>query len=182
MMTRTSSFNPSKVVLTLLLILISSSLLMAQGMIAGRVVDGNDGSYLPGANVMLEGTTMGSATDREGFFMIQNVPDGSYQLLVNYIGYDDFTTEVSIGSSQPRVVLDEIKLNLAAMETDVILVEGQLEGQMKALNQQRVSANIKNVVSREQMELFPDYTTADVVSRVPGVQHPASLHVNREVI
>ncbi len=185
MMTRSSSFNPSNlhtVILTLLLILMSSSLLLAQGMIAGRVVDATDGSYLPGANVMLEGTTMGSATDREGFFMIQNVPDGSYQLVVNYIGYEDFATEITVSSTEPRVVLDEIKLNLSAMETDVIVVEGQLEGQMKALNQQRVSTNIKNVVSREQMELFPDYTTADVVSRVPGVYVDRSQGEGRYVM
>jgi TonB-dependent receptor len=67
------------------------------------------------------------------------------------------------------VVLDEIKMEVSALESDAIVVEGQLEGQLKALNQQRVAPNIKNVVAREQMELFPDYTTADVLQRLPGV-------------
>ena len=167
MMTRSSSF--STFILIVLMLFSASGLLFAQGMVAGRVVDANSGDYLPGANVMLEGTTMGAATDREGFFMISNVPEGSYNLVVNYIGYEDYTTEVSVSSSEPRVTLDEIGLALSAMETDVIVVEGQLEGQMKALNQQRVAPNIKNIVSREQMEQFPDYTTADAVRRLPGV-------------
>jgi TonB-dependent receptor len=167
MMTRTSSF--STFIFIVLLLFSATSVLLAQGMIAGRVVDANSGDYLPGANVFLEGTTMGAATDREGFFMISNVPDGSYNLLVNYIGYEDYQTEVTVSSSEPRVTLDEIGLTLSAMETDVIVVEGQLEGQLKALNQQRVAPNIKNVVSRAQMEQFPDYTTADAVRRLPGV-------------
>jgi TonB-dependent receptor len=157
-------------------------MLLAQGMVAGKVVDGNTGEYLPGANVMLEGTTMGAASDRQGFFMISDVPEGTYQLLVNYIGYEDYTTEVTISSTELRVVLDEVALNLSAMETDVIVVEGQLEGQLKALNQQRVSPNIKNVVSKEQMELFPDYTTADVVQRVPGVYIDRSQGEGRYVM
>jgi TonB-dependent receptor len=166
MMTRSSSF--STFILIILMLFSASGLVFAQGMVAGRVTDGSTGDYLPGANVMLEGTTMGAATDREGFFMIANVPEGSYNLVINYIGYEDYSTEVSVSGSE-RVVLDEIGLTLSAMETDVIVVEGQLEGQMKALNQQRVAPNIKNVVSREQMEQFPDYTTADAVRRLPGV-------------
>jgi TonB-dependent receptor len=162
--------NKSPVFLVLLFVLIvSSGMLFAQGMIAGKVVDANTGEYLAGANVMLQGTTMGAATDREGFFMIANVPEGDYQLMINYIGYEDYKAQVSISGTQKRVVLDEIKLNLTAMSTETIVVEGQLEGQMRALNQQRVAPNIKNVVSREQMEQFPDYTTADALRRLPGV-------------
>jgi TonB-dependent receptor len=167
MMTRSSSF--SAFLFILLLLFSTSGMLFAQGMVAGRIVDGNTGDYLPGANVLLEGTTMGAATDREGFFMISNVPEGTYQLVVNYIGYEDYSTDVTVSSTGQRVVMDEIGLTMSAMETDVIVVEGQLEGQLKALNQQRVAPNIKNVVSREQMEQFPDYTTADAVRRLPGV-------------
>ncbi len=141
----------------------------AKGMVLGRVVDANTKDYLPGANVMLEGTILGASTDREGIFVILEVPFGTYQLVVNYIGYNDFTTEVSVTESEYKVRLSEINLEISAIEADVVVVEGQAEGQMKALNQQRAAPNIKNIVAREQMELFPDYTTADAVQRLPGV-------------
>jgi len=141
----------------------------AKGMVLGRVVDANTKDYLPGANVMLEGTILGASTDREGIFVILEVPFGTYQLVVNYIGYNDFTTEVSVTESEYKVRLPEIELEISAIEADVVVVEGQAEGQMKALNQQRAAPNIKNIVAREQMELFPDYTTADAVQRLPGV-------------
>ena len=185
MVTGFSSFKLSRfqTLVFILVLMLSASMVLAQsGMVAGRVVSAEDGSYLPGANVFLEGTTMGAATDREGFFMISNVPQGTYQLMINYIGYADYTTEVNISGTERRVVLDEIGLKLTAMETDVIVVEGQLEGQLKALNQQRVSANIKSVVSREQMELFPDYTTADALQRVPGVYIDRSQGEGRYIL
>jgi len=55
------------------------------------VVDASTGEYLPGANIALSGTNLGAASDREGFFIILNVPQGTYQLNVNYIGYADFS-------------------------------------------------------------------------------------------
>ena len=167
--------KPKTAFILVVIILLSSffvaqnAFAQAKGMILGRVVDANSKDYLPGANVMLEGTILGASTDREGIFVISEVPFGTYQLVVNYLGYNDYTMEVSVTESEYKVRLGEIDLQISAIEADAVVVEGQAEGQMKALNQQRTSRNIKNVVAREQMELFPDYTTADAVRRLPGV-------------
>jgi TonB-dependent receptor len=177
MITRTPSLSQNHFLLVICLILCFTLILFqadtlyaqAKGMIIGRVVDANSGDFLPGANVMLEGTIMGSSSDREGVFIILNVPDGTYNLIVSYIGYEDYSTEVTVSSSQRKVRLQELPLQISALQADAVVVEGQAEGQMKALNQQRAARNIKSVVAREQMELFPDYTTADAVARLPGV-------------
>ena len=52
----------------IILLLIPIVLLQAQdfGKITGRVVDENSGNALIGANVMVEGTSLGSATDADG--------------------------------------------------------------------------------------------------------------------
>jgi TonB-dependent receptor len=55
------------------------------------------------------------------------------------------------------------------LETDDIVVLGLREGQAKALNQQRTALNIKNIVSQEQMQRFPDLNTAEVLQRVPAI-------------
>jgi hypothetical protein len=152
-----------------LLLITSPVMAQSKGMIIGRVVDSDGGGYLPGANIMLKGTILGASTDREGVFVIKDVPMGTYDLVVSYIGYEDYTTQVTVSESAYVVRMTEIPLKISALQTDEVVVEGQMEGQIKALNQQRVAANIKNVVAREQMELFPDYTTADAVRRLPGV-------------
>ncbi|MGM0739469.1 MAG: carboxypeptidase-like regulatory domain-containing protein, partial [Bacteroidota bacterium] len=56
------------------MLLCSSAPVLAQaGFISGQVTDAEDGEPLIGANVVIEGTTMGSSTDVDGNYRILNV-------------------------------------------------------------------------------------------------------------
>ena len=57
------------------------------GKISGTVIDKTTSEALPNANVMIEGTTLGAATDVEGQFSILHVPPGVYNVSVSVIGY-----------------------------------------------------------------------------------------------
>ena len=46
------------------------------GTISGFVLDGASGEALPGANVILSGTHMGTATNFDGYFVITDIPHG----------------------------------------------------------------------------------------------------------
>jgi hypothetical protein len=59
------------------------------GKIAGTITDKNTGETLIGVNVLVEGTDFGAASDLDGTFIILNMPPGSYNLVFNYIGYQD---------------------------------------------------------------------------------------------
>ncbi|MEO0293512.1 MAG: TonB-dependent receptor [candidate division WOR-3 bacterium] len=61
------------------------------GKIAGTVVDAQTGEPLIGANVIIEGTAMGAATDENGFFFILNVPPDIYNVQARLIGYESMT-------------------------------------------------------------------------------------------
>ncbi|MBD3288528.1 TonB-dependent receptor, partial [candidate division KSB1 bacterium] len=140
----------------------------SRGKITGRVYDASSGEYLPGANVMIEGTNFGSATGRSGEYRIEHVPFGTFTLNVSYIGYDDYSAEVTVSSSEPTVKHD-VPLKVSFVEMEAVEVTGQREGQMRALSQQKTAANIKNVVASEQMQRFPDLNTAEVLQRIPAV-------------
>lgn len=58
-----------------------------RGKIAGKVVDAQSKEPLPGVNVIIEGTTMGAATNLKGEYFILNVPPGVYTLKAQMIGY-----------------------------------------------------------------------------------------------
>ena len=62
------------------------------GKVAGRVID-NTGEPLPGANVVVEGTTRGATTDAEGFYVILLVEPGSWQVEASLIGYQKVRQE-----------------------------------------------------------------------------------------
>jgi hypothetical protein len=71
--------------------------------ITGRVFD-EDQLPLPGANILVKGTTIGASTDFDGNFSI-TIPDSSSELVFSYIGYE--TQVVPVRSSNVNVYLKE---------------------------------------------------------------------------
>ncbi len=65
---------------------LTTAIAFSQGTITGTIVDGDMGDPLPGANVMVQGTSNGVATDFDGKFTIE-VASGEGTLVVSYIGY-----------------------------------------------------------------------------------------------
>src|SRR5690606_29045642 len=65
----------------------------AQNVISGTVVSQADGSPLPGVNVVIKNTTIGTATDVDGKYTISAPADAT--LIFSFIGFT--TTEVSVG-------------------------------------------------------------------------------------
>jgi hypothetical protein len=59
------------------------------GKIKGKVTDRETGEPLPGANVLIVGTTFGAASDFDGEFVILNVPPGVYTVKATFIGYQE---------------------------------------------------------------------------------------------
>jgi iron complex outermembrane receptor protein len=82
------------------LALLTTSLSMAQSSVSGTVTDFETGDPLPGANVLIQGTTQGTATDVNGRYTLDGVANGSYNLVATFVGYES-TVKVLIvrGSS-----------------------------------------------------------------------------------
>ena len=141
-------------------------MLFRSGVVTGRVTDTGSGDFLPGANVFLEGTNYGASSDRAGNYSITGVPEGSYTLRVTYVGYSNYSNSVTVGSDP---VNENVQLNVSYVAMDAVNVSGLAQGQAKALSLQRSAGNIKNIVSSEMIERFPDQNVADAIQRLPGV-------------
>ncbi|MEP5269760.1 TonB-dependent receptor [Maribacter dokdonensis] len=93
----------------------------SQGSISGTVLDGDTNTPLPGATVMVKGTTNGTSTDFDGNFTI-NASAESGTLVVSYIGFNSkqvaFTSTGNIGS---------IVLEPNAEELEGVVVTGILD-------------------------------------------------------
>jgi len=85
--------------LALVVTLLFAGSAFAQVNISGTVTDADTGDSLPGANVVIEGTTMGAATDQNGRYTISGVPSGTHTLTVTFIGYDEGSKVVTVRSS-----------------------------------------------------------------------------------
>jgi TonB-dependent receptor len=143
--------------------------LIVQGLSAstidGKITDATTGNVMPGANVVVVGTDFGAATDRNGNYRIVSIPPGTYTVSVSYIGYEDFTAELTVEAD----ITQDIALVHSYVELEEVEVSGIRVGQSKALNQQKTADNIRNVIAEEQISSFPDVNSAEVLQRVPGV-------------
>jgi len=150
----------------LTLIILSFAISLPAATMTGKITDSNNGSFLPGANVMLVGTSYGAATDRTGEFRISNVPTGDYTLTVKYIGYEDYSAQVTVTDGGNNF---NIAINVSYIEMGEVVISGLRQGEAKALSQQKTSDHIQNIIVSEQIEAFPDPNSAEALRRLPGV-------------
>ncbi len=155
--------------LYLTLSIILSTVVMAQGTgsIKGKVMDKVTHEVLGGANLIIQGTSLGAASDLSGNFIIRNVPAGMHKMIVSYIGYNSDSSEINFIAD--RMVEKDFYLNANVIEGQTVTVTGQASGQLGAINQQLTSNTIINVVSAEKIHQLPDANAATALSRLPGV-------------
>jgi hypothetical protein len=88
------------------------------GKISGKVLDGSTGEALPFVNVLVEGTTLGAATDIDGYYSIIGLRPGNYNIRASAIGYNSQTVQGA------RVSIDlTTEVNFQLMETSIELKE-----------------------------------------------------------
>ena len=135
--------------------------------IFGVVADSSNGNVLIGANVIIEGTSLGMATDNAGKYSISNVAPGNYTIKVTYIGYETINKEITI-SDQNKYELN-FDLKYTTVEGKTVVVTAQARGQMDAINKQLKAKSIKNIVSSDRIQELPESNAAEAVARIPGV-------------
>lgn len=165
-----------KRILLLMFFLIAgiSSYLIAgtTGKISGKVTDSENGEALPGVNVVVEGTTLGAATDVDGYYTINNIPPGLYTITASAVGYQkkqivnvkisaDFTTKLNI----------QISSTVTTLGTIVITAEAPLVRKDLTSSQTSVDA--------EQIASLPVENVSQVLSLQAGITQDAGgdLHI-----
>ncbi len=111
----------SKLVILLVLLLSTSIFIFAgtTGKISGTIRDAATGEPLPGCNVIIDGTSLGAASDVNGEYFIINIKPGSYTVRATMIGYKiyrvtnvqvvaDLTTQVNFSMEAGTVEMGEV--------------------------------------------------------------------------
>ncbi|RQW08347.1 TonB-dependent receptor [candidate division KSB1 bacterium] len=132
------------------------------GKIAGKVTDAENNEPLPGANVLIEGTRMGAATNLEGEFIIINVPPGSYMIKVSMMGYKvQNIQDVSVSIDLTTPVNVKLQSSIIEGEEVTIVAERPLVQMDKTSSMAHVGA--------QQLEELPVFTVNSVLELQAGV-------------
>ncbi|HEX9653890.1 MAG TPA: SusC/RagA family TonB-linked outer membrane protein [bacterium] len=139
----------NNLILTLLLVVFTASSLLAQALeISGKVTESLTGEALPGANVVVKGTNLGTATDRDGKFHMTLPNFTQATLVVSFIGYK--TDEVTVTAS-----ISDLPIEL---EEDVLKVSEVVVTGLATSVKKRNLANSVGTVSSKELVPAPAQT------------------------
>ncbi len=154
-----------------LLLLATPFAVMAQttGKISGTVIDAETGEPLPGANVVIEGSLQGTATDIDGQYNILEVQPGVYTLLSSFAGY---TTERRQNVEIIAGITNRVNFELRPSTLELDMIEVTAERPL-------VNVTATNAVRRVDAEIIQSLPTRDV-STYYAIQ-PGVTVLNNEV-
>lgn len=141
----------------------------AAGRVVGKLVDAESGDPLIGANVLLEGTTLGASSDLDGAFIIMDVPPAAYTVVVMYVGYRETRVE-SVKVAPGQSVKLDLSVKPEVIESAAVVVEATLMKDTEAslLKKRQRATAVSDAISAEQISRAGSSSAADAMSRVTG--------------
>lgn len=139
------------------------------GVVRGTIKDAATDEDIIGATVKIDGSTLGAATDINGFFSIAKVPAGKKKVIISYVSYK--TKEIEINVEADKV----IEINTTIQEDKVVLQEvkvvaNRITGtEVSVISEIKASQMVVSGISSAQIGKTLDRNAAEVVKRVPGV-------------
>ncbi len=144
-------------ILFLFLITATFTQVWAQKTVNGKVTSAEDGSALPGVNVLVVGSQEGSITDVEGNFSLE-VPSDA-RLKFSYIGYQDF--EIAVGNQS---VIDVVLQVDVTQLSEIVVTALGVERDVKALQYSVTTVSGENFTEARENNI-----TNQLAGRIAGV-------------
>ncbi|MDN4165783.1 TonB-dependent receptor [Cytophagales bacterium LB-30] len=139
----------------------------SRGLVIGKVIDAITKEPLPGATIRAVNSNYGAASDLAGEFELV-VSSNVKAIEIRYIGYENVILDIEVEAGAITLLENAIEMKAAASNLSEVVITGVLQGQQKALNQQKSADNIKNIVAADQIGRFPDPNVAEALQRIPG--------------
>lgn len=133
------------------------------GKISGKIVDSQNGVGLIGVNVIIEGTSLGAASDKNGHFVILNVAPGTYMLNATMIGFTPATIRNVVVKMDQTTTLDfQMQAEVLELNEVVVLAE-------RPIVARDVSASEMHIESKT-IESLPVKTLNEVLVLQAGIE------------
>ena len=152
-----------KIIVLCTIVVLSASLMLAQtGKMRGKITDKETGEPLIGATIVLEGTSLGAASDINGEYIVISVPAGTFSIKTSYVGYASYTiSNVRINSNITTTqdfLLTSEAIQVKAVE---IIAERPLI--------QRNTTNTIRLTTQESIENLPIRGLQNILALEAGV-------------
>ncbi|MEI6091208.1 MAG: TonB-dependent receptor [bacterium] len=136
--------------------------------LSGFVKDADNKETLIGAVVYLEGTKYGGATNKEGFYIIKNVPKSKYKLSIQYPGYTKKTEEIEIKANLKK----NFELDPSIVEGETIDVYGDRESEKRQITISNVQIPIASI---KELRIGGESDVFRTLQYLPGILTSSQL-------
>lgn len=131
--------------------------------VLGHVVDAKTGEHISYANIMVQGTQIGTSTDATGHFFLKNLPVGKFTLVASAIGYKRQSVEVKIERNKNREVNFSLQPEQIMLDNVVVTANRTRTSRMKA-------PSIVNVLGKDLFRITNAQTLSQGLVFQPGVR------------
>jgi outer membrane receptor protein involved in Fe transport len=135
--------------------------LSANGKIRGTVRDAATKQAIPGANVLVVGTTQGGAADAEGHYYVLNVNPGKYSVQCSGVGFRKEVVQ-NVTVSLDQTVELNFDLNSEAVEVSEVVVSAE----RRVVDKNRTST--KTTITSDEIQSLPAVTVLDLLNTSPS--------------
>ena len=146
--------------LSLIFMAFTSAGLWAQTEISGTVKD-NSGNPVPGANIIIQGTTSGTTSDFDGNFSFTSYSSGEQTLQVSYLGFATHTETIQLSGD---AILVDVVLQEGGNQLDEVVISASSTFRV----QKEAPLSISSLKQKEITRLSPN-SQADILRVVPGI-------------
>ncbi len=137
------------------------------GKISGKITDSETGMPLPGANIIIDGTSIGTASNIDGNYSILNISPGSYTLKFSMVGFSDvFVKEVHVEIDLTTNV--DVQLTTTSISSAEVIIVAE-----RPVVARDVSNSQMNITGKS-IESLPVTTVEQVIALQAGVQQNSS--------
>jgi len=137
-----------------------------KGSLTGRVADKAD-AVLQGAQVELLPHAGTATSNAQGEFTFTNLAPGTYTVLINYIGFEPFTHEVTVVAGRNSFV--KALIRVSSKNEEVTVFSERESGEAEAINRTRTADNIVQILPAEVITSLPNANVADALGRLPSI-------------
>ena len=158
------------IILSCSLVLIFHNSSAQKADVRGVVADSASGEKIPYATISVLGTTRGAVTNNNGFYLLANLPHGTYQIVATSMGFEQLIKTITVRGKEPMTL--NFNLLSKPVEVNEVLITG---GRKRELEE--ISTSV-HVFDQKELQRVPVTAQGDLfrsIQIIPGIVSSADV-------
>ena len=138
--------------------------------LSGFVTDADNGESLPLASIVLTQVQLGAASNSSGYYAVKEVPAGTYEVVISYIGYKTWRDTLAFSDQDVRL---DVALQVESVDLEEIVIEAERREELEQATQSSFIA-----LQVEPLQQMPAIGEADLLRSLqllPGIQSASDI-------